>query len=117
MTTTATTTHHLTADQFEDALGGGTWMSARHLDIIVNGRKHHIGYSPAGVGARQVFQGPLVTDLFGSLMEQPVIIATWHPTPDPRIEASIGDHFAIEGVGEFVLVATRFDGLRLDVVA
>lgn len=87
-----------------------------NVDFVLNGREYGLGISPTGTPARQVYQGPLVDELFGWLNERPTVIGTWHPDPLPRVEIKEGDIISVEGHGSFRVRTSRWDGVKLDLV-
>lgn len=66
-----------------------------------------LGWSPQGVAGRRVFQGPMVTDLFGWVNESCMVIDGRRPEPKPALSVAWDDLIEVEGVGTFRVLAPR----------
>lgn len=72
---------------------------------------YSLGFSPEGLPGRQVFEGPMVSELFGWMNQDASVIAL-NPIVDERpiAEVAPGDTVEIEGFGTFLIVEpTRFN--------
>jgi hypothetical protein len=99
------TTHYIKAAALEDR-GYGTIIN---VIIKISDEKYtasyRLGISPEGDPARQEFQGPLISELFGWINAEPIMIAL-DPIIDyrPIYRMAIGDLIEIEGHGTLRLL-------------
>lgn len=105
-------THDITADELREKdhsiVAEGVTFSIPGVKGMSDYTRYTLGLSPAGRPARQVYQGPLVDELFGYLFAEAAVIAA-EPIIDRRrvITAYIGDTVRVAGHGTFRIVAPK----------